>query len=54
MRVAVKAAGVAPHAPTRGYDRLFTEHVMQAPQGCDFDFLVGAVIPANINRRETP
>ena len=25
----------------RGYGRLFLEHVLQAPQGCDFDFLVG-------------
>jgi dihydroxy-acid dehydratase len=23
--------------PLRGYDRLFREHVMQAPDGCDFD-----------------
>jgi len=26
----------------RGYGRLFTEHVNQAPLGCDFDFLLGA------------
>jgi dihydroxy-acid dehydratase len=25
----------------RGYGRLFLEHVMQAPEGCDFDFLRG-------------
>jgi dihydroxy-acid dehydratase len=25
--------------PARGYDRLFRECVLQAPQGCDFDFL---------------
>jgi dihydroxy-acid dehydratase len=30
----------APHA-TRGYAKLFLEHVMQADRGCDFDFLVG-------------
>ena len=24
---------------TRGYGRLFLDHVLQAPQGCDFDFL---------------
>jgi hypothetical protein len=24
---------------TRGYDKLFHEHVLQAPDGCDFDFL---------------
>jgi dihydroxyacid dehydratase/phosphogluconate dehydratase len=26
---------------TRGYTKLFIEHVMQAPDGCDFDFLRG-------------
>ena len=25
--------------PTRGYARLFEDHVLQADQGCDFDFL---------------
>jgi dihydroxy-acid dehydratase len=25
----------------RGYGRLFLDHVLQAPRGCDFDFLVG-------------
>ena len=25
----------------RGYDKLFRESVMQAPDGCDFDFLRG-------------
>lgn len=25
----------------RGYRRLYLDHVLQAPQGCDFDFLVG-------------
>ena len=28
--------------PARGYDRLFHENVMQAPDGCDFGFLVKA------------
>ena len=28
-------------APARGYGKLFFDHVMQAPQGVDFDFLVG-------------
>jgi dihydroxy-acid dehydratase len=23
----------------RGYDKLFRESVLQAPEGCDFDFL---------------
>jgi dihydroxy-acid dehydratase len=27
--------------PTRGYARLYNEHVLQADQGCDFDFLRG-------------
>jgi dihydroxyacid dehydratase/phosphogluconate dehydratase len=27
---------------SRGYDRLFAEHVTQADEGCDFDFLHGA------------
>ena len=25
--------------PLRGYDRLFRQTVLQAPEGCDFDFL---------------
>jgi dihydroxy-acid dehydratase len=31
----------APEVPGRGYARLYRQHVMQAPQGCDFDFLRG-------------
>jgi dihydroxy-acid dehydratase len=27
---------------TRGYTKLFINHVMQAPEGCDFDFLRGS------------
>ncbi len=26
----------------RGYGKLYLDHVLQAPQGCDFDFLRGA------------
>ncbi len=26
---------------TRGYTKLFTQHVTQANEGCDFDFLQG-------------
>jgi dihydroxy-acid dehydratase len=38
-----RAAWRAPaHLPERGYRRLFGERVLQAPEGCDFDFLVGA------------
>lgn len=32
---------LAPAAAGRGYERLFIEHVLQADQGLDFDFLVG-------------
>jgi dihydroxy-acid dehydratase len=28
-----------PQRFTRGYTRLYVEHVLQAPQGCDFDFM---------------
>jgi dihydroxy-acid dehydratase len=28
-----------PSPPPRGYARLYAEHVLQAPMGCDFDFL---------------
>lgn len=28
-------------APSRGYSRLYHEHVLQADEGCDFDFLRG-------------
>ncbi|MGH8749347.1 MAG: IlvD/Edd family dehydratase [Burkholderiales bacterium] len=31
-----------PLLPPRGYTRLYTEHVTQAEQGCDFDFLASA------------
>jgi dihydroxy-acid dehydratase len=31
-----------PAKYTRGYYRLYTEHVTQADRGCDFDFLAGA------------
>ncbi len=31
----------APHY-TRGYGRLFLDHILQANEGCDFDFLRGA------------
>ena len=41
--IARRLAAWAPPAPAyrRGYGRLFLDHVLQAPQGCDFDFLVG-------------
>ena len=31
-----------PVLATRGYARLYIEHVLQADQGCDLDFLVGS------------
>ena len=39
-----RRAGWAPAQPpwARGYARLYTEHVLQADQGADLDFLVGA------------
>jgi dihydroxy-acid dehydratase len=30
----------APELPARGYRRLYAERVMQAENGCDFDFLL--------------
>jgi dihydroxy-acid dehydratase len=39
-RRAAWAPPVAP--PARGYRRLFAERVLQAPEGCDFDFLTAA------------
>ena len=41
--LAERRAAWQPPAPqyTRGYGRLFLDHVLQADQGCDFDFLVG-------------
>jgi len=31
-----------PRPANRGWVRLYTEHVLQADQGCDLDFLVGS------------
>jgi dihydroxy-acid dehydratase len=41
--LARRRAAWKPTAPaaTRGYARLYNEHVLQADQGCDFDFLRG-------------
>jgi dihydroxy-acid dehydratase len=36
-----KMAWKAPEAPKRGWYRLFFDHVLQADEGVDFDFLVG-------------
>ena len=39
-----RAAAAAAHpprpGPARGYARLFQDHIMQADEGCDFDFMV--------------
>jgi len=32
----------SPASPTRGYAKLYQDHVMQADAGCDFDFLRSA------------
>jgi L-arabonate dehydrase len=41
--LARRRAAWKPHAPhaTRGWVKLYEEHVMQAHQGCDLDFLTG-------------
>ena len=36
-----KAEWVPPKPPERGWYRLFFDHVLQADQGVDFDFLIG-------------
>jgi dihydroxy-acid dehydratase len=41
----------AQAAPERGYERLFVEHVTQADQGIDFDFLAGGSGPEAPARR---
>jgi L-arabonate dehydrase len=42
-----RLAGWRPPQPhyTRGYGRMFLDHILQADQGCDFDFLVGPSRP---------
>jgi dihydroxy-acid dehydratase len=41
--IARRLEGVAPPPiPKRGYRNLYRRSVLQAPQGCDFDFLAGA------------
>jgi L-arabonate dehydrase len=37
-----RAARQAPELPERGYCRLYVKHVLQADQGADLNFLVGA------------
>ena len=38
----------APPMAARGYAKLFPEHVLQADQGVDFDFLVGSAVPPSL------
>jgi L-arabonate dehydrase len=38
-RLAARAAQQEP--PKSGYQQLYIDHVLQADEGCDFDFLVG-------------
>jgi dihydroxy-acid dehydratase len=38
----------APPDAERGYGRLYLDHVQQAPQGCDFDFLAPPSIAGRI------
>jgi dihydroxy-acid dehydratase len=40
-RRAELAKAPAAKAPKRGYAKLFAETIMQADEGCDFDFLTG-------------
>ncbi|MQT11171.1 IlvD/Edd family dehydratase [Segnochrobactrum spirostomi] len=37
-----RAEWVAPPVPARGYVKMYVEHVMQAHEGADLDFLVGS------------
>ena len=37
-RLAERAATMPPQRARRGYDRLYDDHVLQADEGCDFDF----------------
>jgi dihydroxy-acid dehydratase len=41
-RQSPQEAAAAYAAPTRGWERLYVEHVMQADRGADLDFLVGS------------
>jgi dihydroxyacid dehydratase/phosphogluconate dehydratase len=41
-RTASAATTAAFAAPTRGWEKLYVEHVMQADTGADLDFLVGS------------
>lgn len=38
-RAEASPAAAGPAKPARGYARLYDEHILQADEGCDFDFL---------------
>ncbi|SHO67298.1 dihydroxyacid dehydratase [Pseudoxanthobacter soli DSM 19599] len=38
-RAEANVAAAVPAKPARGYARLYDEHILQADEGCDFDFL---------------
>jgi dihydroxy-acid dehydratase len=42
-----RATWSPPAKPPRGYGRLYVDHVTQAGEGCDFDFLTGAGAATN-------
>jgi dihydroxy-acid dehydratase len=42
LRQSSQQAAAAYAVPTRGWERLYVEHVMQADRGADLDFLVGS------------
>lgn len=42
QRLKVWEANKPAPVAVRGYAKLYIDHVQQADQGCDFDFLVGS------------
>ncbi|MEM8854779.1 MAG: dihydroxy-acid dehydratase [Pseudomonadota bacterium] len=42
LAVRREALVATPAVPSRGYGKLYAEHVLQADEGCDFDFLRGS------------
>ena len=48
--MAASACCAATSRRATGYRKLYVEHVLQADEGCDFDFLVGcrgAAVPSH-------
>jgi dihydroxy-acid dehydratase len=45
LRSRAAGARATPADPPRGYARLFQQHITQADEGCDFDFLVEPAMP---------